>query len=123
MNSFFGEDSITLVYPGGRMAVLHCSMLARTDRQGIISGDKGHLIVENINNPQSVKVVDCNYQTVAEYKAPPQVTGFEYEVEACIESLDKGFLQTMDMPHEETLRIMKQMDALREQWGIRYPFE
>lgn len=122
-NGLDAQDSITLVYPGERMAVLNCSMLARSDRQGIISGDGGHMIIDNINNPQSIKVLDGNYQTVAEYHAPSQVTGFEYEVNACIEALDKGLLQTLDMPHDETLRIMRQMDALRKEWGVRFSFE
>lgn len=122
-NGLDAQDSITLVYPGERMAVLNSSMLARSDRQGIISGDGGHMIIDNINNPQSIKVLDGNYQTVAEYHAPSQVTGFEYEVNACIEALDKGLLQTLDMPHDETLRIMRQMDALRKEWGVCFPFE
>lgn len=122
-NGLDAQDSITLVYPGERMAVLNCSMLARSDRQGTISGDGGHMIIDNINNPQSIKVLDGNYQTVAEYHAPSQVTGFEYEVNACLEALDKGLLQTLDMPHDETLRIMRQMDALRKEWGVRFPFE
>ena len=122
-NGLDAQDSITLVYPGERMAVLNSSMLARSDRQGIISGEGGHMIIDNINNPQSIKVLDGNYQTVAEYHAPSQVTGFEYEVNACIEALDKGLLQTLDMPHDETLRIMRQMDALRKEWGVCFPFE
>ena len=122
-NGLDAQDSITSVYPGERMAVLNSSMLARSDRQGIISGDGGHMIIDNINNPQSIKVLDGNYQTVAEYHAPSQVTGFEYEVNACIEALDKGLLQTLDMPHDETLRIMRQMDALRKEWGVCFPFE
>mgnify|MGYP004546387159 FL=1 len=122
-NGLDAQDSITLVYPGERMAVLNSSMLARSDRQGIISGDGGHMIIDNINNPQSIKVLDGNYQTVAEFHAPSQVTGFEYEVNACIDALDKGLLQTLDMPHDETLRIMRQMDALRKEWGVRFPFE
>lgn len=122
-NGLDAQDSITLVYPDERMAVLNSSMLARSDRQGIISGDGGHMIIDNINNPQSIKVLDGNYQTVAEYHAPSQVTGFEYEVNACIDALDKGLLQTLDMPHDETLRIMRQMDALRKEWGVCFPFE
>ncbi len=118
-----GQDNITQIYSDNRMAVLTCSMFARMDRQGIVSGDRGHLIVDNINNPQRVRVVDQNYQQVAEYFAPPQITGFEYQVAASLDALEKGFLQTIDMPHDETIRIMKQMDALRECWGVRYPFE
>ncbi len=27
------------------------------------------------------------------------------------------------MPHADTLRIMKLMDSLRADWGLKYPFE
>lgn len=117
------QDSITLTYPGGRMAVLHATMLARTDRQGIISGDKGHLVVENINNPQKITVMDNDYQVRAIYDCPKQITGYEYEVYACAEALRKGWTEAPDMPHAETLRVMKLMDALRAEWGVRFPFE
>lgn len=57
------QNSITLTFKDGKIAVLHSSMLSMTDRQGIISGDKGHLIIENINNPQRIRVVTEDYKT------------------------------------------------------------
>jgi predicted dehydrogenase len=117
------QNSIVITLAGGRQAVLHSSMLARTDRQGIISGDRGHLIVENINNPASVTVVDNDYRTVARYDAPPQITGFEYQVQASIDAVREGRIESPFMPHAETLRIMRLMDSLRREWGVCYPFE
>ena len=40
------------------MAVLTHGIYARSDRKGIIYGDKGYIVVENINNPQSISVFD-----------------------------------------------------------------
>ena len=117
------QESITLFYKDGKMAALQSSIYVQSDRQGIISGDKGHLIVENINNPQSIRVVNRDYQIIAEYHAPQQITGFEYQVQAAIEAIEKGEIETPEMPHEETLRMMRQMDALRESWGVTFPFE
>lgn len=117
------QESITLFYRDGKMATLQASIYAQTDRMGVISGDKGHLIIENINNPESVRVVDKHYNTTAVYHAPAQITGFEYEVQACIDALEKGWLESPFMPHAETLRIMKQMDALRHAWGVVYPWD
>ncbi|MDR0824181.1 MAG: Gfo/Idh/MocA family oxidoreductase, partial [Prevotella sp.] len=93
------QNSITLTFKGGRMAVLHSSMCAQTDRQGIISGEKGHLIVENINNPQRVIVVTNDYEVVARYDCPVQITGYEYEVYASIEAIQNGWLESPYMPH------------------------
>jgi predicted dehydrogenase len=118
-----GQNSITLTFEGGRMAVLSSSLMAKTDRQGVISGEKGHLIVENINNPESVTVIDNNYRRVAHHERPPQITGFEYQVAASIEAIRAGEIETPCMPHAETLRVMRLMDDVRRQWGLRYPFE
>jgi predicted dehydrogenase len=117
------QNSITLEYADGKMAVLNSSLLAKSDRQGIISGDKGFMIVENINNPQQVRVYDEDYRLKATYDCPPQITGYEYQVYASIEAMNNGWLESPYMPHAETLRIMQQMDALRKEWGIIYPFE
>ena len=115
------QNSITLTFKDGKIAVLHSSMLSMTDRQGIISGDKGHLIIENINNPQRIRVVTEDYKTAVVYNCPPQITGYEYQVYASMEALRNRWLESPYMPHAETLRIMRMMDDLRREWGVRYP--
>lgn len=115
------QNSITLEYADGKMAILCSSQMTKSDRQGIISGDKGFIIVDNINNPQKVSVYDSDYQLTAVYNCPPQITGYEYQVYASIEALENGWLESPFMPHQETLRIMRQMDELRKEWGVIYP--
>lgn len=117
------QDSITILYEDGRMAVLNCSMLAVGDRKGIIQGTKGYIVIENINNFESMKVYDRSNKKIASYKRPKQISGYEYEVLACIKAIKKGWLEYPDIPHKETVRIMKFMDDLRQEWGIKYPFE
>ena len=117
------QDSITLMFEDGRMAVLNCSMLSVGDRKGMIQGTKGCMVIENINNFESLTVYDADHKKTAFYKRPKQITGYEYEVEACVEAVRKGWLEYPDIPHEETLRIMRQMDEIREKLGVRYPFE
>lgn len=117
------QDSITLTYRDGKVAVLHCSMKAISDRKGIIQGSKGYIIVENINNFQSITVYDEEHQEIAFYPCPPQITGYEYEVESCIRALKKGELQCPQMPHAQTICMMKLMDRIRDDLGVKYPFE
>lgn len=46
-----------------------------------------------------------------------------YEELACKTAIEEGLLECPEMPHKETLEIMRQMDAVRKQWGMRYPGE
>lgn len=117
------SESITITYRDGKMAVLGCTMDGLSDRRGVIYGSKGYIAIENINNFESVTVYDASYKAVKSVKAPKQITGYEYEVYSCMEAIEKGEKECWEMPHDETLRIMKQMDDLRAQWGVVYPFE
>ncbi len=117
------SESITITYKDSKMAVLNCTMNGVSDRRGVIYGPKGYIVIENINNFASVTVYDVNYKAVKTVNAPKQITGYEYEVYSCMEAIEKGEKECWEMPHDETIRIMKQMDALRAQWGVVYPFE
>ena len=115
------QNSITLVYKDGKMAVLNSTMLSQTDRQGIISGSKGFIVAENINNCERLRVYDLDRNEMVCHEAPKQITGYEYEVRACIKAIQEGKLECAEMPHVETLNILHIMDSLRKEWGIVYP--
>lgn len=117
------QETITLVYRDGRMAALHASARSLSDRRGIIYGDKGYLETENINNCEGIKVYDLDRRLVASYETPQQITGYEYEVEACVHAIEHGETECPQMPHEESLQMLRWMDELRRQWGIVYPME
>ena len=117
------QSSITFVYRNHRMAVLQMTAFCANDRQGVISGDKGYIIVDNINNPQLAVVYSVNHEEVARYTCPPQITGFEYQVQASIDAIREGKIETPCMPHAETLHIMQMLDDLRSEWGVRYPMD
>ncbi|MEY8235301.1 Gfo/Idh/MocA family oxidoreductase [Lachnospiraceae bacterium 66-29] len=116
-------NSITLSFADGKMAVLHSDMLAQTDRQGVISGDQGYLEVQNINNCEEIRVYDLNRKMTARYQAPEQINGYEYEVMSCKKAIEEGKYECPEMPHSETLRVMKILDHIRRQWGMVFPCE
>lgn len=117
------QNSITLCYPGGKMAILNSSLRVLSDRMGVIYGTKGYLIVENVNNFESIRVYDANRELIETYIRPEQISGYEYQIEASGEAIRNGWTECPQMPHKATLDVMKVMDELRRQWGIRYPFE
>ena len=116
-------DQITLTWRDGRMAVITAAVNAVSDRYGVIYGTNGYLMVENINNPQGLKVFDHNYRLVKELACPPQLTGYEYEVRETAHCIESGKLECPSMPHEETIHMMEVMDHLRAQMGVCYPCE
>ena len=117
------QNSMTLCYPGGKMAILNSSLRVLSDRLGIIYGTKGYLVVENVNNFEAIRVYDAKRQLVETHLQPEQISGYEYQIEASREAIRNGWTQCPQMPHKTILAIMKVMDELRRQWGIRYPFE
>lgn len=116
-------NSITLLYEDGRMACLHSNMLAMTDRCGLIFGDKGYISVTNINNCEGIDVYNIKRELVNHYEVPSQISGYEYEVEACACAIRSGKTECPDMPHEETLRMMRWMDSIRNSWNMKFPME
>ena len=116
-------ETITIFYKDGRMAVLTHSIYCRSDRKGIIHGDKGYMVVENINNPQSVSVFDVNDQLLARYEVPRQVNGYEYEFAEAVRCIGEGKTEPDSMPLAESIKVMEFMDSLRAKWGVVYPQE
>lgn len=115
------NNAISILYKDGRMANIQSTACCVNDRQGIISGETGYIVVDNINNPQVATVYDADHNVVAEYKTPEQITGYEYQVTASIDAISKGWIESPYMPHEETIKVMEMMDALRKEWGVVYP--
>jgi len=114
-------DSIAMVFEGDRMATLQCGARAISDRMGSIFGTRGYMQVQNINNPEKITVFDTDHKEVASYVVPEQISGYEYEVESCMEAIQEGKLECPEMPHAETIRIMKIMDDIRKSWNYEIP--
>ena len=116
-------ETITIFYWDGRMAVLTHSIYCRSDRKGIIHGDKGYMVVENINNPRSIAVYDANDNLLQFLEVPQQISGYEYEFREAVRCIGEGKTEADSMPMERTVQVMEIMDSLRKQWGVVYPQE
>lgn len=122
-----GQDSVAVRYADGRSAVMFTTIYSLTDRRGMIYGRDGFIEVQNINNPEAIRVWSndraAGPQVIREISVPEQITGYEYEVRACAKAIEAGAVECPEMPHSQILEMMRQMDAIRAQFGIVYPFE
>lgn len=117
------NDVITLIYPDGFLACLHTSCYGKCDNRGIITCERGRIEIENVNNPQSIRVFDSEEKVLMEAPCEKQITGYEYEFKACAEALKQGLLESPYMPLDETIHIMEMMDDFRKAEGIVYPMD
>ena len=121
-----GQDTVMIEYQDDRMASLFTTMYTLTNRMGLICGTEGFIEVQNINNPEQIRVYSPD-RNGPELRAcidvPEQITGYEYEVLACKKAIEEGRIECPEMPHSQTIQIMCQMDQRRKQFGIVYPGE
>ena len=116
-------NAFSLVLSDGVLCNLQSSAACVGDNIGVIAGTEGNLIIDNINNPQTITVNGPDRTYVETIRVPKQITGYEYQFIACRQALIDGLLEPREMPHAETLYIMELMDGLRQKWGVRYPMD
>ena len=117
------QDSITIRYKDDKIAILTASMQVASHRFGIIFGTEGYINCTNVNNIEKIEIYNSDHKLIKEIPIPAQVNGYEYEVLSCKKALEEGKLECDEMPHDETILMMTWMDKLRNDWGIKYPFE
>ena len=118
-----GMETITIFYKDGRMAVLTHGIYNRSDRKGIFYGERGYIVVENINNPRSISVFNDNDELLEHYEVPKQVNGYEYEFAEAVRCIREGKWEPDSISMEESVKTMALMDKLRKDWGVVYPQE
>lgn len=116
-------NSISLVLEDGILANLQSSAACVGDNIGVIAGTEGNIIIDNINNPQRIRLNGRDRVFVEEIEVPQQITGYEYQFLECREAIADNQLEPYSMPLDETLYIMQLMDGLRRKWGVRYPMD
>ncbi len=117
------DNSVTLTFENGFLAILHSSIRSCTRNHGIIYGRQGRIEIRTTNNFDEIKVYDNSGALLEDLQIPEQISGYEYEVLACMEALKQGKIECEEMPHSETIRLMEILDTARAQWGMKYPGE
>lgn len=84
---------------------------------GVIYGTAGCMLVDSIIRPGRVEVLARgSSMPVRTMEVPREGTGYEYEVAACMRDLAAGAAEPRELPHAETLALLRQMDQIRTGW-------
>lgn len=118
-----GLDTMLLIYNDGPTASLMCSMEIDRPIEAFVAGTAGTIKVHApFFYPTQVTVTKQGREPVTHH-IPYQGNGYIHEVEEVHSCLRQGRIESNIISLEETLNLMKLMDKLRAEWGVRYPHE
>jgi predicted dehydrogenase len=113
-------------YPGGALATMTASLTSWSDHRAEVATDRGRLVMPDFFHPRAATYTP--HVADGEVAEPRRIEGREpvlglgmaheaIEFQRC---LAEGLLESPLVPHAQTLTIMRQMDDLRRQVGVRY---
>lgn len=117
------QTTMAFRYGSGAMAALACAVRTDTPRAVSILGTKG-----NIHIPApwfDTRTATLNVDGDAPVTARPDrvENGFKYEIEEAGRCLRQGLLESPALPLDETLAIIRTLDTVRAEIGLKYPLE
>ena len=114
--------SAIMSYENGAFAQFTCSFQAHMLNQIVITGTNGIIIVHpNFwEASQASLIKNGKTKTV---KRQLEINGFEYQIKASMLAIREDAIDCPQMTQKDTLANMRTMDTIRQQIGLRYPFE
>ncbi len=113
------QAAFVLAHAGGRLAVLSCAVRTATPQEARIDGEDGRITIPAFWQASSARLVASARSELIETPFPGN--GYQFEAIEVGRCLRAGLLESPAMTHGESVHIMRTMDELRRQWGLRYP--
>jgi predicted dehydrogenase len=115
--------SMLFRYDNGAQAVLSASLQVEMPKQANICGTLARVHLPAPWWKPSEAYLVRNDGTTEHLLYPYEGDGLQFEIRHVHDCLRQGLTESPWMPLDETLAIMHTLDALRAQWGVRYPSE
>ena len=115
------QAAMVFGYDKGQLALISCGVRIKTPHEAKILGTDGMITVP--------KFWDARTATLSAGDKEEEVTlecagnGYECEAAEVARCVREGKLESDLMSHRDTLANMQTLDAIREQWGLKYPME
>jgi predicted dehydrogenase len=117
------QTSMIFTYEDGAQAVLTTTMIEQTPCRAVVAGLNGWLEIDRtFYNPAAMRVV-LNDGTTTEYPNAYKGHGLREQAEVFAQLVRSGKLESEILTWKATVEIMTTLDTVREQIGLKYPFE
>ena len=115
------HTQMSLQYENGAMASITSAIGLQKPETAYVYGTKGYLKFPTYYGAQGFYLCKDGEET---YVSKPSLgEGFEEEILEVCSCIREGKCQSDILPVEESIRIIRLMDEVRRQIGVRYPFD
>ncbi len=120
------QTGALLSWESGALASVHCSIVGGTSISASVTGSKGRIDVPDGFFFADRFVLHRDGRDPEEFVAAPDHgarNSFRHEATEVMRALRAGETESPLVPLDGTLAVMRTMDTIREQIGVRYPGE
>jgi predicted dehydrogenase len=117
------EAAMLLGYPKGGLAVLSTAIRLNTAHEATLLGTDGSIKIPGAWWCPRKLTVKRSGKDEETFELPYEGGGFQFEAQHVAECLRAGKTESDVIPLDETLSIMRTLDGLRAQFGLKYPME
>lgn len=110
-------------YANGELAILDSSIRTNTLSEACILGTKGNIKIPTQFWRSKTAVLNVDGEESIVYEDNSNSIGYYFEAKEVMECLSKDLKESSVLTLEESLEIMKTMDTIRKQYGLKYPVE
>lgn len=117
------QSAMLFGYADGQLAILSQATRTSTPHEALLLGTSGRIRVHSSwwrATTMTLSVVSKPDELI---EVPAPGNGYNYEAAEVGRCLRAGLTESPTMSLDETLAIMRTLDAVRAQWGLRYPGE
>lgn len=116
------QNSMLFQYANGALAVLNSAVQTSYPHEGMICGTEGMIKLPPLFW-QPDRFILCSGGKEEEFKYDRLGNGYCFEAVAVMNDLRNGKIENDIMSWEQSRRLIRTMDRVREQWNLKYPRE
>lgn len=104
-------------------AFLYCSLEGRSRVQGLVMGEKGHVLIPDFFKASKAILLDNEGKEIDRFEDQRSSWGYHYEIVEASRCILEGHTQSKIVPLESSLQIQELLTDVRKQIGLYYPGE
>lgn len=107
---------------GSGLANISCGFRSASDMVAKIYGTEGKIFIDKVWHESEGYRIEKDEDVVA-FSLPKNGKGFTYEIQECVDCIQKGWIESKKWSHQDSLNLISICDEIRGQIGLVYPFE